>query len=387
MNAYKSLSSWLSQQLKQFNQDYIRLIEVDNIRKSRVVCCCLIFFHAFFYLSIFANQTFELFDTANIPRILLCFAIFILFALLLFLMSYVIQATPKSEFYFPIICVGFYSGSLMMIGYIAGMMTILTGTFTMGSILSGLLLFERRIIFYACWPCILVFYISSFLNVFDILPYAPLYKPYTMLPAGTQNYVILVNLFSSTFIAIVLARLFNSFLERWKDRERKQRILMNLDPLTQILNRRGITEHFTQIQNDDRRKSKNVCVALIDIDHFKSINDRYGHDCGDQVIITISQTLALNTRQKDHLGRFGGEEFIIVFEDTSLEIAHQIVERCRLAIEAHRLDYQGEIIQFTASFGLAASTLELDDQQSFILKADQALYQAKNSGRNRICTS
>ncbi len=223
MNADQSITQCINQYLEKLKHSYIHLLEVDNIQKSRVVSAVLIFFHAFFWLSIALNRDFKLFDAAHIPSILNCFQFFILCAVLLFLLSYRVQPTAKTELYFPILTVGFYSGSLMMVGYIPGMMTLLTGVFTIGSILAGLLLFERRIMFYASLPCILVLYISSILNVFGVLPYAPLYLPHSILLAKTQNYVILVNLFATTFIAIILVILFNSFLERWIDRERKQR--------------------------------------------------------------------------------------------------------------------------------------------------------------------
>lgn len=385
MHAYQLVTQCLNRYLDKLKQSYVRLLEVDNIQKSRVVSAVLIFFHGFFWLSIALNRDFKLFNLEHIPAILSCLQLFMLCAVLLFLLSYRIQATAKTELYFPILTVGFYSGSLMMVGYIAGMMTLLTGVFTMGSILAGLLLFERRIMFYASLPCILVLYITSILNVLALLPYAPLYLPQSILVAETQNYVILVNLFATTFIAIILVILFNSFLDRWIDRERKQRYLMTVDPLTQILNRRGISNRFAEIQQDLASSKHIVCVALIDIDYFKKINDQYGHDAGDQVLIDIAQILRLNTRQPDHVGRFGGEEFLIIFEDTSTEVAQQILERCRLAIEQHRVNYQDCSIQLTASFGLSCSSQIGMDQHSLILVADQALYQAKHAGRNQIC--
>lgn len=119
----------------------------------------------------------------------------------------------------------------------------------------------------------------------------------------------------------------------------------------------------------------------------KKINDQYGHDCGDQVLVHIAKLLRLNIRENDHLGRYGGEEFIVVFENTNLTTAQSILERCRKAIEQHELAYDGQIIRFTASFGLVHATLENSDQQRLILATDQALYRAKETGRNKICIS
>ena len=387
MKYFQSISLCFKKQIEQFKLGYIQLLEVDNIQKSKVVSGVLIFFHAFFYLSILANTEFELFNQKLIPNILLCFQIFIVISISLFIASYFIQANRRSEFYFPIVCVGFYAGSLMMVGYIAGMMTILTGVFTIGSILAGLLLFERRIMFYSTLPCLIVLYVTSILTVMHVLPYAPLYLPYSMIVEETQSYFLLVNLFATTFIGTILVVLFNSFLDRWMDRERKQRHLMTIDPLTQILNRRGIATQLERIYTTNSNLDQPISISLIDIDFFKKINDQYGHDCGDQVLVHIAKLLRLNIRENDHLGRYGGEEFIVVFENTNLTTAQSILERCRKAIEQHELAYDGQIIRFTASFGLVHATLENSDQQRLILATDQALYRAKETGRNKICIS
>ena len=387
MKYFQSISLCFKKQIEQFKLGYIQLLEVDNIQKSKVVSGVLIFFHAFFYLSILANTEFELFNQKLIPNILLCFQIFIVISISLFIASYFIQANRSSEFYFPILCVGFYAGSLMMVGYIAGMMTILTGVFTIGSILAGLLLFERRIMFYSTLPCLIVLYVTSILTVMHVLPYAPLYLPYSMIVEETQSYFLLVNLFATTFIGTILVVLFNSFLDRWMDRERKQRHLMTIDPLTQILNRRGIATQLERIYTTNSNLDQPISISLIDIDFFKKINDQYGHDCGDQVLVHIAKLLRLNIRENDHLGRYGGEEFIVVFENTNLTTAQSILERCRKAIEQHELAYDGQIIRFTASFGLVHATLENSDQQRLILATDQALYRAKETGRNKICIS
>ena len=387
MKYFQSISLCFKKQIEQFKLGYIQLLEVDNIQKSKVVSGVLIFFHAFFYLSILANTEFELFNQKLIPNILLCFQIFIVISISLFIASYFIQANRRSEFYFPIVCVGFYAGSLMMVGYIAGMMTILTGVFTIGSILAGLLLFERRIMFYSTLPCLIVLYVTSILTVMHVLPYAPLYLPYSMIVEETQSYFLLVNLFATTFIGTILVVLFNSFLDRWMDRERKQRHLMTIDPLTQILNRRGIATQLERIYTTNSNLDQPISISLIDIDFFKKINDQYGHDCGDQVLVHIAKLLRLNIRENDHLGRYGGEEFIVVFENTNLTTAQSILERCRKAIEQHELAYDGQIIRITASFGLAHATLENSDQQRLILATDQALYRAKETGRNKICIS
>ncbi|AWL30375.1 GGDEF domain-containing protein [Acinetobacter defluvii] len=272
----------------------------------------------------------------------------------------------------------------MSIGAFTGMMTSITGVFTIGSILTGLLIFERHAIFLGSIPCLIVFYAISLLNIFQILPYALIFHPYTMVTEQSQNFMIILNLIISTVVGVTIIRVFYAFLNRWKAREQKQRVLMSLDPLTQILNRRGLSDHYESLQQHAEIQNHPLCVALLDIDYFKKVNDQYGHDAGDQVLQKIAQILKLNLREYDHIGRFGGEEFMIIFTNTSSNMAFSILERCRKSIEHHELAYQGQIIRFTASFGLSCSELYGYDQQTLLQKTDLALYEAKKSGRNCI---
>ncbi|WP_171263297.1 GGDEF domain-containing protein [Acinetobacter sp. ANC 4648] len=272
----------------------------------------------------------------------------------------------------------------MSIGYFTGIMSIVTGVFTIGSIFSGLLLFDRKIVIWGTLPCLLILYISSILNILNIIPYAPIYRPYTLVSQSMQTYMIVLNLGISTFVGTILLGLFNACLDRWTAREQDQRTLMILDPLTQILNRRGFSEKFEKIKNNSAPHQLPLCIALLDIDCFKKINDQYGHDCGDEVLKTIAQILLLTLRQQDFIGRFGGEEFVIILSNTKIITAKKILERCRKAIENYALIYKGTTIRFTASFGLCSSVQQGYQQRDLLLAADQMLYQAKSFGRNCI---
>lgn len=159
---------------------------------------------------------------------------------------------------------------------------------------------------------------------------------------------------------------------------------MTQDSLTQILNRHGFNQQFKKIKNHSIAQQLPLCIALLDIDFLKKINDQYGHDCGDEVLKAIAQILRLNLRQQDFIARFGGEEFIIILSNTKTITAKKIIERCRTAIENHELLYNDQVIKFTASFGLCSSAQQGYQQQALLLAADQMLYQAKNFGRNCI---
>ncbi len=151
------------------------------------------------------------------------------------------------------------------------------------------------------------------------------------------------------------------------------------DPLTHLFNRRGFNE---------AAKVKLHCLSqqsyfllMCDIDHFKKINDRYGHLIGDQILQQVSQIIGQNVCGHDLVGRFGGEEFIILLQVDDLELAYSIANRIRLRISDTQLS--SENITVTASFGLAA--VHQHNLKYAINAADQLLYDAKNSGRNQIC--
>lgn len=160
-------------------------------------------------------------------------------------------------------------------------------------------------------------------------------------------------------------------------------VLANTDSLSGLLNRRALDDIlFRELQGRDRR-AQHFALLLIDIDHFKVINDEYGHQAGDEVIRRVSQLLCANTRAIDAVARYGGEEFAMVLRGMQLDQAESIAERLRRQIEA--MVGLPEAIRITASIGIAVK--EPDDAvESLIRRCDMALYTSKNSGRNRVST-
>ncbi|BBW24645.1 cell signaling regulator (plasmid) [Enterobacter kobei] len=151
------------------------------------------------------------------------------------------------------------------------------------------------------------------------------------------------------------------------------------DPLTGLYNRKGFSSRI-KIHGQTAEHS----LIAIDIDHFKSINDRFGHDGGDSVLVNLSNLLRLLTRQKDIICRFGGEEFIIFVPDSSLEEASAVAERIRnLVAETPFPDG----LSITLSAGVASLSDCHADVASLLRQADLAMYEAKNAGRNRVCVS
>ncbi len=159
--------------------------------------------------------------------------------------------------------------------------------------------------------------------------------------------------------------------------------MSRVDGLTQLYNRRYWQERFQSLYRlAKRRESANIAVML-DIDHFKAVNDNYGHQAGDKVIQTLAQIIKKQVRETDLAGRYGGEEFAIILADASGDGAMQVAERIRKAAEATEVTHDGQSIRFTVSLGLAEFSSAFANEMQWLDIADQALYEAKENGRNQ----
>lgn len=158
--------------------------------------------------------------------------------------------------------------------------------------------------------------------------------------------------------------------------------IANIDGLTGLYNRRWMNEFFKRQINRAKSDKKPLALMLADLDHFKKVNDQYGHVVGDEVLSSVASVLPHQFRPTDLLARFGGEEFAMLLPNTDLEQATQIAERVREAIASTRVEFYPDI-QPTLSLGLV-NLLPNDDMNSLLIRADHALYQAKKNGRNRV---
>jgi diguanylate cyclase (GGDEF)-like protein len=181
-------------------------------------------------------------------------------------------------------------------------------------------------------------------------------------------------------VAIILPTYISIFaIRRWIEAIQHLK-LANADSLTGLFNRRKGWETLEFEITRAKRYDRPLSVIMLDIDHFKAINDKYGHVAGDGVLNEISKILQKNLRSTDILARWGGEEFIIISTETNLRNASQVAERLRLSIER---DHLPKVDKVTASFGVVEVEKE-DDIASLMQRVDGRLYQAKASGRNRV---
>ncbi len=158
------------------------------------------------------------------------------------------------------------------------------------------------------------------------------------------------------------------------------------DPLTGLSNRRNLIARAERTLAEARLAGRPTALVIADIDHFKRINDRYGHDAGDQVLVSIGALLLRSSRAHDVVARWGGEEFLILLPDTSAETAQILAERVRSAVAERSLHQAGERIDATLSLGVS-EVREDESLSSAIARADGALYRSKETGRNRVTTA
>lgn len=156
------------------------------------------------------------------------------------------------------------------------------------------------------------------------------------------------------------------------------------DPLTQLYNRHFLNETIEHEFHQAERSSQPVSVIMLDIDHFKAVNDTYGHAVGDAYLVTLANLLQQNTRKSDIACRYGGEEFLLVLPNTDYEAAAQHAEKLRLVFANSPLTFKDHKVQATLSLGVAAYPAHGAHYSKIIDKADQALYESKRAGRNRV---
>lgn len=190
-----------------------------------------------------------------------------------------------------------------------------------------------------------------------------------------------LNLLICLFITLIVLLLLNRVIKRYQGKIQAQ---ATLDSLTELPNRRGFDLLAAQAMLEARREPKPLTAMLLDLDHFKALNDTYGHLAGDQVLIGFARDLESCLRHSDIVCRWGGEEFIVLLKDTDGETGLMIAEKIRQHVEQQRYAYDGKELQLTVSIGL--TTLQVDETLHTLLsRADHAMYRAKQAGRNRTC--
>ncbi|MNF41706.1 Response regulator PleD [compost metagenome] len=198
---------------------------------------------------------------------------------------------------------------------------------------------------------------------------------------GEIRQSLYLNLLICLLVTLIVLALLNRVIKRYQDKIQAQAIL---DSLTELPNRRGFDLLAAQAMHEARREPKPLTALLLDLDHFKALNDTYGHLAGDQVLIGFARDLESCLRHSDIVCRWGGEEFIVLLKDTDGKTGLMIAEKIRQHVEQQRYAYNSKALHVTVSIGL--TTQQPDDTlHSLLSRADHAMYRAKQTGRNRTC--
>ena len=191
-------------------------------------------------------------------------------------------------------------------------------------------------------------------------------------------YTFMLGAVSQFFISSVFVLMLSYKLNQ------KLESIATIDGLTGVLNRRGLEDAAIKMQDICKRINLSMAILLIDIDHFKKVNDKYGHLTGDDVLRHLSKEVASVLRSSDVLGRYGGEEFCVFLPNTTETDAVALAERIRAGVEASPFINANDSIKTTISIGVADSVRAGYDFKGLVATADSAMYGAKNGGRNRV---
>jgi len=163
------------------------------------------------------------------------------------------------------------------------------------------------------------------------------------------------------------------------------KMMASTDPMTKLYNRRYFTKISKHILNLAKRENQDISIIMLDIDKFKTINDTYGHDVGDEVIISLADTLIKHQRKSDIVCRYGGEEFVMLLPNTSLDGAKTTAQHIRENVEKLDINIGDKTLKFTVSLGVSSVKDDESSIEKSLKRADEALYEAKKSGRNKVC--
>ena len=207
---------------------------------------------------------------------------------------------------------------------------------------------------------------------------------------GVHLLLLMTGMQKSALVPVLLALVLGWLLHlveerRWlSSRARQLEAEADLDSLTGLPVRRALLRAFKREMSASSRYGRPLSVAILDLDHFKRVNDTYGHPMGDEVLKRFAGVLRENLRQSDSIGRWGGEEFVVLLPETPLEGAVVLLDKVRLAIGAEHFPPPAEALGVTMSAGVTSFDGQEVDPEAIVGYADQALYEAKESGRNRV---
>lgn len=300
----------------------------------------------------------------------------------IFVLCFVIENNKKFRIFVAYFTPAFFGLSMIYNGYTIGIYSPATMAGYISIVLLGLVFYSRKILYSIAAPILVFTAIACYFTSNGMLRYAPVFSQELNDSIVYKNTFWLASMAELYIpIMIVSVLIFEILLTQWRNREQYFELGSKFDSLTNLFNRRHITDVLTRLE---KFKLNEYAVILLDLDYFKSINDQYGHDAGDLVLQRVAEILKFNTRESDVVGRFGGEEFIFILNYKHSDEVVDVAERCRIQIQNQVIVLKCMTqINISASFGIAFSK-DGASKEAVIRQADQALYLAKEQGRNRV---
>ena len=306
--------------------------------------------------------------------------------LVLVVWGMLLRRTQRHSVLYPPFFMSFFSVAFLLLGWTFGLYSPMTGMVLVGAPLVGFILFGFQRVAWNFAFTVLVVLLLAWLSVQGYSVHAIYFIKYPISQELLSYYWIGSTVaFMTPFITVVIV-LVALLLGRWVRREAQVRDQALHDPLTGLANRRELFSRFGFELARARRNGQPLSVCLLDLDHFKRINDTHGHAVGDEVLVRVAEVLRGCLRETDTVGRIGGEEFVLLLPETDHAGAARVIERCRTTIERSPVSLTcGELLSFSASFGVALWQADDEaDEHALIARADEMLYRAKTAGRNRV---
>jgi diguanylate cyclase (GGDEF)-like protein len=313
-------------------------------------------------------------------------AAFILsWVVLLVLAPWFRRRAPRGERALVWITIQLYSVGNAVAAVWSGLVTTPHVMVLIGGVAVAFFLFELRAVVSGMVSASLVIAVSIVGTLAGWIPYAPLLARAPYVDGHISRWWLAFMGIISAAVGLALITLFVYLTARLRDRESRLHEVARTDPLTGVSNRRRFLELFTVEFERAQRYGGELSCVMLDLDHFKVINDRYGHAIGDRVLVAAAEAFRRSLRTADVIARWGGEEFALLLPQTNLPGAQAVAERCRRALEEAVIPTDDGQVLVTVSVGVATLPgAALESPDSLMRSADEALYEAKSRGRNRV---
>lgn len=299
------------------------------------------------------------------------------------------EDSDRRQLLYALLGLQYFAVTFALFSYAMGGLSFGAGIYAAGVPVIALMLFRAR----AALPAILTGGVlllgTTIASAMGSIPYAPIYVAAGVEAGAVEPLWIVISMLQG--MPFLLLTLFLAFLllARWRERDRGIVQVSMADPLTGIANRKNVIDALRAelFSSGPGGYKKDTSIILVDLDHFKKINDAHGHPAGDRALIIVAETLTKEIRTSDIIGRYGGQEFLLVLRRAPLSIAQNVAERCREAIDALYIETAFEDgFELSASFGVG-SYRDPESLEAFVERVDKAVIQAKKSGRNAVVAS